>query len=79
MMFALALCLSLAIPFPLLFWWARRLAIDLRTRDYVLIHGRSYRRPVLGVEWILEQLPPIADPPPPRAEPPSRPGAARFA
>jgi hypothetical protein len=35
----------------------RRLAIDLRTRDYVLIHGRSYRRPVLNAEWVLEQFP----------------------
>jgi len=35
----------------------RRLAIDLRTRDYVLIHGRSYRRPVLDADWILGQFP----------------------
>jgi len=35
----------------------RRLAVDLRTRDYVLINGRSYRRPVLGPEWILEHFP----------------------
>jgi len=38
----------------------RRLPVDLRTRDYVLIHGRSYRRPVLDTEWILEQFPAIA-------------------
>ena len=35
----------------------RRLAIDLRTRDYVLIHGRSYRRAPLGPDWILERFP----------------------
>jgi hypothetical protein len=34
------------------------LAIDLRTRDYVLIRGRSYRRRELGPDWILEQFPP---------------------
>jgi hypothetical protein len=49
----------------------RRLPIDLRTRDYVLIHGRSYRRPVLDAAWILAQFP-SAGPPPPRAGPPSR-------
>jgi hypothetical protein len=35
----------------------RRLPIDLRTRDYVLIHGRSYRRRELGPEWVLERFP----------------------
>jgi hypothetical protein len=35
----------------------RRLAVDLRTRDYVLVNGRSYRRPILGPEWILEHFP----------------------
>jgi len=35
----------------------RRLPIDLRTRDYVLIHGRSYRRAELGADWVLEQFP----------------------
>jgi hypothetical protein len=35
----------------------RDLPMDLRTRDYVLINGRSYRRPQLGPEWILEQFP----------------------
>jgi hypothetical protein len=38
----------------------RDLPIDLRTRDYVLINGRSYRRPVLGPEWVLGHFP--ADP-----------------
>jgi hypothetical protein len=37
------------------------LAIDLRTRDYVLIRGRSYRRRELGPDWVLEQFP--ASPP----------------
>jgi hypothetical protein len=36
----------------------RDLPMDLRTRDYVLINGRSYRRPLLGPEWVLEQFPP---------------------
>ena len=35
----------------------RRLPIDLRTRDYVLIAGRSYRRPLLGAEWVLHKFP----------------------
>ena len=35
----------------------RRLPIDLRTRDYVLVAGRSYRRPVLGPEWVLATFP----------------------
>jgi hypothetical protein len=35
----------------------RQLAVDPRTRDYVLIHGRSYRRPELGPRWVLEQFP----------------------
>ena len=35
----------------------RRLPFDLRTRDYVLIAGRSYRREELTVEWALEQFP----------------------
>jgi hypothetical protein len=35
----------------------RDLPIDLRTRDYVLINGRSYRRRELDAEWILEQFP----------------------
>ena len=35
----------------------RDLPIDLRTRDYVLIRGKSYRRAELGPAWILEQFP----------------------
>ena len=35
----------------------RDLPMDLRTRDYVLVNGRSYRRPELGPEWVLEQFP----------------------
>jgi hypothetical protein len=49
----------------------RRLPIDLRTRDYVLIHGRSYRRPVLDAAWVLEQLPTdLPRPPAGRSIPP---------
>ena len=35
----------------------RQLAIDPRTRDYVLINGRSYRRSPLTAAWVLEQFP----------------------
>jgi hypothetical protein len=36
----------------------RDLPMDLRTRDYVRVGGRSYRRTPLGPEWVLEQFPP---------------------
>ena len=35
----------------------RQLPVDIRTRDYVKIQGRSYRRPLLGPEWVLEKFP----------------------
>jgi hypothetical protein len=35
----------------------RGLPMDPRTGDYVLIRGRSYRRPLLGPEWVLEHFP----------------------
>jgi len=35
-----------------------RLAMDPRTRDYVKVGGRSYRREPLDADWILEQFPP---------------------
>jgi hypothetical protein len=35
----------------------RDLPMNPRTRDYVLVNGRSYRRPVLGPEWVLEVFP----------------------
>ena len=38
----------------------RDLPMDIRTRDYVLINGRSYRRPMLGPDWVLEHFPPGA-------------------
>ena len=34
------------------------LPLDPRTRDYVSIRGRSYRRSELGPDWVLEQFPP---------------------
>ena len=34
-----------------------RLPMDPRTRDYVLIRGRSYRREPAGPEWVLEEFP----------------------
>lgn len=40
----------------------RDLPMDPRTKDYVPIHGRSYRRPELGPAWVLEHFP--ASPPP---------------
>jgi hypothetical protein len=33
------------------------LPLDPRTKDYVTIRGRSYRRSSLGPEWVLEQFP----------------------
>jgi hypothetical protein len=35
----------------------RQLPMDPRTGDYVRFAGRSYRRPVLGPDWILEHFP----------------------
>jgi hypothetical protein len=35
----------------------RDLPMDPRTRDYVPIHGRSYRRPQLDAAWVLEHFP----------------------
>jgi hypothetical protein len=35
----------------------RRLPVDPRTRDYVLINGRSYRRPLLDAAWALAEFP----------------------
>jgi hypothetical protein len=35
----------------------RDLPMNPRTGDYVQVHGRSYRRPELGPEWVLEQFP----------------------
>jgi hypothetical protein len=40
----------------------RDLPMDPRTRDYVPIHGRSYRRRQLGPEWVLEHFPPVPPP-----------------
>lgn len=37
------------------------LPLDPRTGDYVTIGGRSYRRPEVGAEWVLERFP-AADP-----------------
>jgi hypothetical protein len=36
----------------------RQLPMDPRTRDYVRLGGRSYRREVLGQEWVLDHFPP---------------------
>jgi len=35
----------------------RNLPMDIRTRDFVLIHGRSYRRPRLDAGWVLARFP----------------------
>jgi hypothetical protein len=35
----------------------RDLPMDMRTRDYVKVNGKSYRRPELGATWVLEQFP----------------------
>jgi len=39
----------------------RDLPIDLRTRDYVPVSGRSYRRAELGPRWVLERFPPSGE------------------
>jgi hypothetical protein len=39
----------------------RDLPLNPRTGDYVRVGGRSYRRPPLGEQWVLEQFPPAAD------------------
>jgi len=35
----------------------RQLPLDIRTRDYRLINGRTYRRPVLDAEWAAGEFP----------------------
>ena len=35
----------------------RRLPFDLRTRDYVKVNGRDYRRPLLDADWALREFP----------------------
>ncbi len=35
-----------------------RLPMDPRTRDFVLVNGRSYRRDLLDAAWALERFPP---------------------
>ena len=35
----------------------RDLPMDPRTGDYVLVHGRSHRRALVGPAWILERFP----------------------
>jgi hypothetical protein len=39
----------------------RDLPLNPRTGDYVRVGGRSYRRPVLGPDWVLKQFPATAD------------------
>jgi hypothetical protein len=34
-----------------------RLPMDPRTRDFVKVNGKPYRREPLGVDWILERFP----------------------
>lgn len=40
----------------------RNLPLDPRTRDYVKIRGRSYRRAEIAAEWVLEHFPPVPRP-----------------
>ena len=35
-----------------------QLPMDPRTRDFVLVNGRPYRRERLDAEWALKQFPP---------------------
>ncbi len=39
----------------------RQLPMDPRTRDYVLVGGRPYRREPLDAEWVLERFPALRD------------------
>ena len=48
------------------------LPMDPRTRDFVPVHGRSYRRRELGPEWILTHYPPVPAARARAPEPPSR-------
>jgi hypothetical protein len=34
-----------------------RLPMDVRTRDFALVNGRSYRHRKLGADWVLERFP----------------------
>lgn len=36
----------------------RQLPLDIRTRDYRLINGRSHRRPLLDAKWAAKEFPP---------------------
>ena len=51
----------------------RDLPMDVRTRDYVPINGRSYRRRELDAAWILEEFPLIPARTAPRGEPGKQP------
>ena len=35
-----------------------RLPMDPATRDFALVNGESYRRPLLDADWILDRFPP---------------------
>jgi hypothetical protein len=35
----------------------RDLPVDPRTGEYLLVHGRSHLRPLLGPGWVLDQFP----------------------
>ena len=48
------------------------LPMDPRTRDFVTVHGRSYRRLELGPDWILEHYPPAPAVRSRAPQPPSR-------
>jgi hypothetical protein len=39
----------------------RDLPLNPRTGDYVRVGGRSYRRPMLGPDWVLKHFPATAD------------------
>jgi hypothetical protein len=39
----------------------RDLPLNPRTGDYVRAGGRSYRRPLLGEQWVLEEFPPVPE------------------
>jgi hypothetical protein len=40
-------------------WRFGSLPMDPRTRDYVRVRGRSYRREPLDAAWVLREFPPV--------------------
>ncbi len=48
---------ALLAPIALSLWASAGILRRGRTRDYVLVGGRNYRREPLSSEWVLRQFP----------------------